>query len=50
MLEPFGTQSLEHAVSIPTYGATYSNMTHNHSFYMEPNEILDGLGGGGHII
>ena len=34
---------MHNAVSMPTYGATYSNMTQNQSFYMAPNEILDGL-------
>ena len=29
---------------MPPYGATYSNMTQNQSFYMEPNEIRDDLG------
>ena len=37
-------RALNVVVSIPTYAITYSNMTHNQSFYMEPNEILDGFG------
>ena len=44
MLKSFGAQSLKQAVSIPTYAITCSSMAHNQSFYMEPNEIPDGLG------
>ena len=44
MLKSFGAQSLKQAVSIPTYAITYSNMAHNQSFYLEPNEVPDGWG------
>ena len=44
MVESFGTQSPKQAVSIPTYGATHNRKGQNQSFYIWPNEILDGLG------